>query len=677
MAQVKGLVVQIGGDTSGLDKAIKSASKGASALQKELNEINKALKLDPSSTTLLAQKQQVLSNKIKDTTNLLKSLKEEQAKYIKEGGDLNTAEYRKLERQIAQTTQELKQLNYENSKWKTASDNLKKFGDTMTKVGQKLSNFGKSLTTYVTLPIAGLTATSLKYAKEQESALQQVDKIYGNSAKVVKDFAENSAIAFNMSTNNAYKYSQVFGNLIQSITDDQNENAKLTIELLKASSVIASATGRTMEDVMDRIRSGLLGNTEAIEDLGVNVNVALLESTDAFKKFAGDKSWQQLDFQTQQQIRLFGILEQTTKKYGDEINQNTTTNVAELTSKLQNLGTEVGEKLLPYFNKIVDKLTELVDKFNELSPETQDMIIKIGLLVASLGPILLILGKVFTFIGSIANGLSQLSSVIGQVSASASAAGTSIGAIAGPVAAVIAVVAGLTAEFTHLYQTNEEFQAKVTEAWNNIVTFFQDSIMPFWNQLVELVKNVLSTIWEMIQEIWKQIEPYIQDAFEVVLDWWNESGKEIFADIMWILEKLLWAVNWIWSNVVTPLLKMYTENLKPAIDVFGTLVNSTLKFVLDTVTNVWNMVKGILSGVIDFVTGVFTGDWERAWNGVKNIFSSIWNGLTGIIKSAVNGIIDVVNSLIRGINHSLSQIPDAVPRNWWFKFEYTSNTKTS
>lgn len=660
MAQVKGLVVQIGGDTSGLDKAIKSASKGASALQKELNEINRALKLDPSSTTLLTQKQQVLSNKIKDTTNLLKSLKEEQARYIKEGGDLNTAEYRKLERQIAQTTQELKQLNYENSKWKTASDNLKKFGDTMTKVGQKLSNFGKSLTTYVTLPIAGLTATSLKYAKEQESALQQVDKIYGNSAKVVKDFAENSAIAFNMSTNNAYKYSQVFGNLIQSITDDQNENAKLTIELLKASSVIASATGRTMEDVMDRIRSGLLGNTEAIEDLGVNVNVALLESTDAFKKFAGDKSWQQLDFQTQQQIRLFGILEQTTKKYGDEINQNTTTNVAELTSKLQNLGTEVGEKLLPYFNKIVDKLTDLVDKFNELSPETQDMIIKIGLLVASLGPILLILGKVFTFIGSIANGLSQLSSIIGQVSASATASGTSIGAIAGPIGIVIGVIAGLTAEFVHLFKTNEEFNAKVMETWQNIVNFFNEYVKPIWEQIVTLVKNVFGTIWDIIQSVWEQIEPYIAEAFTTIMDWWNTTGSEMLATLMVILKKLLEGVNWLWVNVIDPIIKFYMENLKPAIEFFANFVSATIKFLLQTISDWWNMVKGIFNGIITFLTGVFTGDWSKAWQGIKDIFASIVNGLVNVFKTPLNYIIDLINGFIRGINKI--KMPDWVPR---------------
>ena len=74
---------------------------------------------------------------------------------------------------------------------------------------------------------------------EQESAMQQVDNIYGKASKSIKDFAENTAIAYNMSTKEAYKYSQVYGNLIQSITDDEEENAQYTQDLLKASSVIA------------------------------------------------------------------------------------------------------------------------------------------------------------------------------------------------------------------------------------------------------------------------------------------------------------------------------------------------------------------------------------------------------------------------------------------------------
>ena len=252
-----------------------------------------------------------------------------------------------------------------------------------------------------------------KSAIENETAMQQVEKIYGKAADSIKDFAENKAIDYNMSANEAYKYSQIYGNLIQSITDNQTENAEKTQELLQASSVIASSTGRSMEDVMDRIRSGLLGNTEAIEDLGVNVNVALLETTDAFKQIAGDKSWDKLTFQEQQQIRLLGILEQASKKYGKEVNKNTASSIQQLTAKTKNLTNNLGKKLLPVANKLLDKANSLMDKFETLNDEEQENIIKIGLMVAAAGPLLKVGSKAITIVGGVAKGIGTFTKAIG------------------------------------------------------------------------------------------------------------------------------------------------------------------------------------------------------------------------------------------------------------------------
>ena len=320
---IKGIIVEIGGDTSGLQKALSKVNSASSSLSKELRGINSLLKLDPKNTELLAQKQVILSKNIETTKNKLNQLKDIQAKALEEGIDKNEEQqenWRALQREIINTQNKLNKFLLEQSGWTANGRKIEEFGKKIEGIGSKLDNLGSKFTTRLTLPITALGAVVTKAGMEQEAAIQQVEKIYGEASKTIKEFANNTALNYNMSTKSAYKYSQIFGNLIQTITDDQKKNAQYTQELLKASSVIASATGRTMEDVMDRIRSGLLGNTEAIEDLGVNVNVALLESTEAFRKFAGDKSWNQLDFQTQQQIRLFAILEQTTKKYGDEVN---------------------------------------------------------------------------------------------------------------------------------------------------------------------------------------------------------------------------------------------------------------------------------------------------------------------------------------------------------------------
>ena len=72
--------------------------------------------------------------------------------------------------------------------------------------------------------------------------------------------------------------------------------------------------------------------------------------------------------------------------------------------------------------------------------------------------------------------------------------------------------------------------------------------------------------------------------------------------------------------------------------------------VVEYISTYIGMVADVLSGIIDFIAGVFTGDWERAWNGVKEIFSSIWEGIKKLAKAAINILIDIVNGIIRGLN---------------------------
>ena len=430
---IKGIIVEIGGDTSGLQKALKNVNSATSSLSKELRGVNSLLKLDPKNTELLSQKQTILSQSIQETSEKLRILRQTQEQAdsaIANGTKVSDENYRNLQREIINTENKLKDLQLQASKWTQAGKAIEEYGSKIQNLGKKIDDVGNKLTTRLTLPIAALGVAGIQSAAKQEAAMQQVELIYGDAANSVKDFAENTAIAYNMSTSEAYKYSQIYGNLIQSITDDEEENALYTQELLKASSVIASATGRTMEDVMDRIRSGLLGNTEAIEDLGVNVNVSLLESTDAFKKFAGDKSWNQLDFQTQQQIRLFGILEQTTKKYGNEVNKNTSSDIQRVTAKFKNLTSQLNKKLLPIAEKLINKAEDFIDKLDDLTDEEQENIIKIGLFVAAAGPLVKILGATTTTVGNVTKGLGLFSQAIGVATGKTTSNVTSVNNLA-------------------------------------------------------------------------------------------------------------------------------------------------------------------------------------------------------------------------------------------------------
>ena len=222
----------------------------------------------------------------------------------------------------------------------------------------KIKGLLKSLGRFViTLGIGKALTSSIKSAMRVESAIQQITRTMGESTNQFLKWSKANALAFNMSQSDAMNYGAIFSNLVSTFSNGTQQTLQYTTDLLKASSIIASGTGRTMEDVMERIRSGLLGNTESIEDLGVHVNVAMLQSTEAFKKFANGKSWDQLSFQTQQQIRLMAILEQTSNKFGGEVFSNTNSSLQQFVAVLKDVALNIGNAFLPIMNVVMPILT--------------------------------------------------------------------------------------------------------------------------------------------------------------------------------------------------------------------------------------------------------------------------------------------------------------------------------
>lgn len=173
--------------------------------------------------------------------------------------------------------------------------------------------------------IVQFSRESAKFATQTEASVQRLIDIYGQASDAVGDFIDANARALGMSKAAAASYASIYGNLF-SVWADQKTNAQLTNHYLNMTAVVASKTGRTVADVQERIRSGLLGNTEAIEDLGIFVNVKTIEITEAFQRIANGRSWEQLTAYEQSQVRTLAILEQSTKKYGTEV-ANTTQSV--------------------------------------------------------------------------------------------------------------------------------------------------------------------------------------------------------------------------------------------------------------------------------------------------------------------------------------------------------------
>lgn len=262
---VKGLLVEIGGDTSGLQKALSKVNSASSSLSKELKGINSLLKLDPKNTELLAQKQKVLAESIKNTENKIKELKnaqEEADNTIKNGGSISQENYRKLQREIVATENKLKQLKLEASNWTQVGKKLEEVGNNITKIGKKVTDLGDKLTKTLTTSILGLSAIGVKTAIDFESAFAGVEKTVDGTEEQMNELREG-------------------------IKKMSTELPSTTTEI----SAVAEAAGQ-----LGIQTDNVLSFTKTMIDMGNSTNLSSDEAATSLARFANITQMSQKDF---------------------------------------------------------------------------------------------------------------------------------------------------------------------------------------------------------------------------------------------------------------------------------------------------------------------------------------------------------------------------------------------
>ena len=176
---IKGITVEIGGDTTGLSKALAGINKNITNTQKQLKEVEKLLKLDPKNTELLEQKQRLLGDAIEQTSTKLDALKQAEAEAQKQfqKGDLSREEYEKLQRQIIATEQKLQGLTTQTSKTKKAFDNISKSSEDFA---GKLDSLSGKLAP-ITAGVLGLGAAAIGAVEGTEELRSDLSKLDQNA----------------------------------------------------------------------------------------------------------------------------------------------------------------------------------------------------------------------------------------------------------------------------------------------------------------------------------------------------------------------------------------------------------------------------------------------------------------------------------------------------------------
>lgn len=612
---IQGIVVEIGGDTSGLQDALKKVYTQTNALQKELRGINSLLKLDPHNTTLLSQKQKVLKEDIAATKTQLQGLKQAQKDYIASGGDLNTAEYRALQREIEQCKIKLKEMGTEASVFTRIGNNLtevgnkmKDFGSKVQDVGSKIESVGKAASVASAAVTAMLTAgikqnadiesstaafeTFLGSAEKANEAVSAIRKQSAKSPFDTKDLlkANQMLVTTGVSADDARETINALGNAIALTGGGNDELTRMASNLQQ----IKNAGKATSMDIRQFAYAGIDVYGILAETTGKNV--------DQLKKM--DITYDQLSAALQKASKEGG------KYYGGQEKMANTLNgqVNTLKKTFLDLLGEITQSLMPTIKKMADGLQNLIDKFRALSPEQKETIAKIAVLVAALGPALIIIGKIVTAAGTIIKVGGTIFNLVGSISTSIGGLSGALTVLTGPVGIIIAVCTALVAIFINLWKNSETFRNSMIQIGENIVNTFNEHIKP-------------------------------------------------------TLDNLIAIVTMLWNDVLMPLLSWLMSTFGPVFEAIFVSAGKVISTIFQSIGEVIHGITDIFRGLIDFVVGVFTGDWERAWNGVKEIFGGIFNSLKGLVVTPLNWIIDRINDFISAANQI--QIPDWVPRSRW------------
>lgn len=279
-----------------------------------------------------------------------------------------TANSRQLQQELDRVRRSMDTLERntrrQTSQMERSFDRVSRAAD---KTGKSISNAMKALVGFVGLQqaFAAINAGVQSFAV-MESSAENIRRTLGASANQFMDWANTSAAAFGLAKEDVMSYGNTLSLLVSSYERNTDNIASITQNLLESTSVVASRSGRTIEDVLMRITSGMRGETEAIEDLGIFVQVSILSQTRAYQQYANGRHWDTLDERTKQQIRTAGILEQVMMKYGDTMAGGTMYSMLMFNASLKNLKTSLGEAFAPIYNVAIPALVTLMNAISKV-----------------------------------------------------------------------------------------------------------------------------------------------------------------------------------------------------------------------------------------------------------------------------------------------------------------------
>lgn len=511
---------------------------------------------------------------------------------------------------------------------------------------KKLIDFGKS---------------AIDLGSDLQEVQNVVDVTFTTMNDAVNEFAKKAAESAGLSETMAKKYMGTFGAMAKAFGFAESEAFNMSTSLTQLSGDVASFYNLTQDEAYTKLKSVFTGETESLKDLGVVMTQTALDSFAMAKGYG--KTTKQMNEQEKVALRYAFVLDQLSSAQGDFIRTSDgwANQTRILSLNFDSFKANVGQALINIFtpflkilNQIVSKLAQFSQRFVAFSE--------------------LIVGKSTSGGGgSPGDALAEIEGGFNNVAAATDEA----------TKAQKKYLSGLDEIKTFSDASSDNMEAvgvgglikpgESTEASVDVKGIEDLSVLEVVLQKVaksfEKLKSVFDIVWNnYLKPIISDIKGDIQRLCGAFIQWFSEKIIPVLDDVkdkflevaneyIWpLLDKIFGTISKAWNEMLYPFIEWLGEKLgvflPPFIDGLGKAFVDAFKKSLEVVGFLWDA----LDGLIDFIVGVFTADWGRAWDGLVEVFKGIVNGLIGIFEYFVNFVIGKLNAIISGANKLSSSI---------------------
>lgn len=517
-AKIRGLTLEIGGDTSGLQKSLRDANSEIKNTQSQLKDVNKLLKMDPGNVELIEQKQKLLAEAVTETASKLDTLKEAQQQFVNEGGDVNSDGYAALQREIIATENALKKATKEANNFDA---NIAKAQATLGKVSkaaESVSQKTKGISTAAAGALAGIGGIAMKsvQAADELNTLATQTGFTTDEIQKIQYAADLVDVSFEEIAGATKK-------LTKNMTSDADGTAA-AFEKIGVATRNADGSFRDSTEVFYDVLAGLSQVTNETERDALAMQLLGSNAT-SLSSIIDDGGAALREYGAEAEA-LGIILDEETLGSLNDVNDQIDKLKAKANGEISKAGASAMEALMPVFEKVIEKISVLLDWIGQLDQDQLKMIITIAAVVAAISPIAGLIAKIS----------GALSAFLGFMPTLAKAGSAIVSwAAANPVLAITLAVAALAAaviaNWDKIKPVLEAAWQKVKEVVDNI----KEKVEKVWNSL----KETFETIKEKISGIFEDIKQTISDVLETI----GNFLKEKLNVYIGFINKLIGGIN--------------------------------------------------------------------------------------------------------------------------------------